>query len=126
LTLDGCFNSWQADGCGWNIGYLWRSMGWFGHAAVTLLVLMLVNTIAIVGDRLYRYSTAARQSRAFVRTAASALLAGRFHDVIAIAARNRHSHVAAVVAAGLNAFCCGAAKHYGYRSHRDCQASLSA
>jgi biopolymer transport protein ExbB/biopolymer transport protein TolQ len=79
-------------------------MDWFGHAAVTLLGLMLANTVVIVVGRLYRYSAASRQSRDFVRDAATALRDGRFDEVIAIAARNSRSHVATLVATGLSAF----------------------
>jgi len=64
----------------------------------------MANTVVIVSGRLFRYSAARRQSRAFVRDAAAALRDGRFDQVLAIAARNQRSHVAAVVAAGLAAF----------------------
>lgn len=79
-------------------------MDWFGHAAVSLLALMLADTVVIVAARLARYSRARRQSSTFVRDAAAALRDGRFDEVIAIAARNSLSHVATVVAAGLAAF----------------------
>jgi hypothetical protein len=102
--LDAWLNWLDADGCVWGLWYLWGKLDWFGHAAVCLLALMLVNTVVIVGDRLFRYSAARRQSCAFVRDAAVALRDGKFEEVIAIAARNTRSHVAAVVAAGLAAF----------------------
>jgi biopolymer transport protein ExbB/TolQ len=65
---------------------------------------MLVNTAAIVEHRFYRYRQARKQSRAFVRDALSALREGDFREVTKIAKRNRLSHVASVVAAGLAAF----------------------
>jgi biopolymer transport protein ExbB/TolQ len=102
--LDACSSSWQSNGCEWSIGYLWRSMDWLGRGDVALLALMLLNAVVIICHRFYRYSTARRQSRAFVHDAAAALRDGRFDEVITIAARQRRSHVATVVAAGLNAF----------------------
>jgi biopolymer transport protein ExbB/biopolymer transport protein TolQ len=102
--LDTWLNWLDADGCVWGLWYLWGKLDWFGHAAVILLALMLANTIVIVGGRLFRYSAARRQSRAFIRDAADPLRYGRFDKVIAIAVRNSRSHMAAVVAAGLAAF----------------------
>jgi biopolymer transport protein ExbB/TolQ len=99
-----CFNSLQADGCGLGLEFLWRSMGALGRGDVTLLALMLVDALVIVSLGLYRHGAARRQSRAFVRDAATALRDGRLDEVISIAARNPRSHVAAVVADGLTAF----------------------
>jgi biopolymer transport protein ExbB/biopolymer transport protein TolQ len=79
-------------------------MNWLGRGDVALLALMLVNAVVIICHRFYHYSTARRQSRAFVHDAAAALRDGRFDEVITIAARHRRSHEATVVAAGLNAF----------------------
>lgn len=103
--LEACLNSLHAEGCGWNIEYLWRSMDWLSRGDVLLLGLMLANTIAIVCYRAYRHRTARGQSRAFVRDSAAALRDGRLEEVISIAMRNQRSHVAAVIAAGLAAFC---------------------
>jgi biopolymer transport protein ExbB/TolQ len=69
-----------------------------------LLVLMLANIGVIICFRLYRNNTARRQSRTFIRDAASALRDGKFDDVITIAARNSESHVASIVAEGLAAY----------------------
>lgn len=52
----------------------------------------------------YHYREARKQSCAFVRDAASALREGDFREVTKIAERNRLSHVASVVLAGLAAF----------------------
>jgi biopolymer transport protein ExbB/biopolymer transport protein TolQ len=79
-------------------------MGWLSRADVTLLALILVNTVVIICHRTYRYSTARGQSRAFVRDSSNALLHGRFDEAISIATRNSQSHVASVVAAALFAF----------------------
>ena len=65
---------------------------------------MLVNTVVIVCHQYYSFGIARRQSRAFVREAQAPLRAGRFDEVISVAARYRWSHVATVVGAGLTAF----------------------
>lgn len=104
LMLDACLNSWQANGYGWGMGYLWRSMRWLSRVDVGLLALMLVNTLVIICQRVYGHSAARRQSCTFVRDAAAALRDGKFDNVISIAARNSRSHVATLIAAGLTAF----------------------
>jgi biopolymer transport protein ExbB/TolQ/biopolymer transport protein ExbD len=88
----------------WNLARLWHSMDWLGRADFMLLALMLANTGAILCFRLYRYSTARRQSRTFIRDAASVLRDGKFDEVITIAARNRRSQVANIVAEVLAAY----------------------
>ena len=102
--LDVCFNSWQAHGCEWSIADEWRSMGGFDRADITLLALMLANTVVIIWRRTRRYSQATRQTRIFVREAAVALCQGSFRNLAAISARNSRSPVATVVAAALTAF----------------------
>jgi biopolymer transport protein ExbB/TolQ len=102
--LDAWLNWLDADGCVWGLWYLWGRMDWFGHAAVSLLALMLANAVVIVAGRLYRYGAARRQSRVFVRDAASALRDGKLDEVIAIAVKNKRSHVASVVADGIATF----------------------
>jgi biopolymer transport protein ExbB/TolQ len=79
-------------------------MGLLGRAVVSFLLLMLFNEALIVAGRLYRYSLARSQSRAFVRDAATAFRGGEVDAVLAIAARNQQNHVASVVAAGVTAF----------------------
>jgi biopolymer transport protein ExbD/biopolymer transport protein ExbB/TolQ len=81
----------------WNVGELWRSSDLLGRADFLLLAFMLANTGAILCFRLYRYSAAQRESRTFMRDAASPLREGRFDEVISIAARNSRSHFAKIV-----------------------------
>jgi biopolymer transport protein ExbB len=88
----------------WNVGQLWRSMDRLNQADFLLLAFMLANTGAILCFRVYRYSAARRESRTFMRDAASPLREGKFDEVISIAARNSRSHVANIVAAVLTAY----------------------
>ncbi len=87
----------------WNV-YLWRSMDGLGRVVIVLLALMLMNIAGIICYRLYCYSAARRQSRAFARDATSAVRSGNFDEVITVAVRNNQSHVARVVAEGLAAY----------------------
>jgi biopolymer transport protein ExbB/TolQ len=102
--LGSCVNSWQSNACGWSLFDLWYAMGWLSRADVIFLAIMLVDTAVIVCQRLYRYRTAAKQSREFIRDAAMGLRDGEFDEVISVALRTTQSHVAAIVGAGLTAF----------------------
>jgi biopolymer transport protein ExbB/TolQ/biopolymer transport protein ExbD len=88
----------------WNVGQLWRSMDRLNQADFMLLSFMLANTGAILCFRVYRYSAARRESRTFMRDAASPLIKGKFDEVISIAARNKRSHGANLVAEVLAAY----------------------
>jgi biopolymer transport protein ExbB len=88
----------------WNLARLWHSMDWLGRADFMFLALMLANTGAVICFRLYRYNTARRESRTFIRDAASVLRDGKFDEVITLAARNSRSHVANIVVGVLAAY----------------------
>ncbi len=88
----------------WNVGELWRSMDRLNEADFLLLAFMLANTGAILCFRVCRYNAARRESRTFMRDAASPLREGKFDEVISIAARNKRSHVANLVAEVLAAY----------------------
>jgi biopolymer transport protein ExbB/TolQ len=98
FCLDILVNLWEA------VENLWRSTDRFGRGDVALLAVMLVNVVVLVSLRLFRHSIARKQTHAFTLDAAAALRDGRFDELIATAARNRGSHVATVVAAGVTAF----------------------
>jgi biopolymer transport protein ExbB/TolQ/biopolymer transport protein ExbD len=98
-----CLNSWQTYGCEWGIGYLWRWMNWIARFDVFALALMLVYIVIVVSRSSYRCHVACRQSRAFMRAAASAFSSGAFDEVLTIAARTRRSPVAAMVTTGITA-----------------------
>src|SRR5258706_14864906 len=102
--LEVCFNSGQVYGCGSRIAGQWNSMGWLERSDVTLLGLMLANTVVIVGHRLRRYDQASSQNLAFIHKEPSALRNGDLHNVIALSARNDRSPIATVVASALTAF----------------------
>ena len=82
----------------WDADQLWRSMDRLNQADFLLLAFMLANTGVIFCFHLCRYRAARRESRTFMRDAASKLREGRFDEVISIATRNERSHVADIIA----------------------------
>lgn len=88
----------------WNVDQLWRSMDRLNQADFLLLAFMLANTGAILCFRVYRYGTGRRESRSFMRDAASPLREGKFDEIISIGTRNERSHVAHIVAEVLAAY----------------------
>jgi biopolymer transport protein ExbB/TolQ len=96
-----CLNSWQAYGCEWTVGYLWRWMNWITRLDVYALALMLAYIVIIVSRGSYRHHIACHQTRTFMRDAANAFHSGAFGEVIAIAAKTPRSPVAAMLSSGL-------------------------
>src|SRR5258705_2946412 len=70
---------------------------------ITLFVLS-VYSFGVMIDRALMYSAARKQSRIFVQQVAGALKDGKLDEAIAIAERNKKSHIAKVVATGLSEF----------------------
>ncbi len=60
-----CSNSWQADGCEWSIGHLWRTSDWIERLIFVALALMLAYTVFILSRFLCSYYLSRRESRAF-------------------------------------------------------------
>ncbi len=83
---------------------LWNQMGVPAKAVVVLLFIMSVISIGVMVDRWLVYSAARRQSREFAPAVAGALKNGRVDEAIKIAERNKKSHLAKVVTAGLAEF----------------------
>ncbi len=83
---------------------LWHQMGIAAKAVVIVLFIMSVISIGVMVDRWLVYSAARRQSREFAPAVAGALKNGRVDEAIKIAERNKKSHLAKVVTAGLAEF----------------------
>ena len=88
----------------WNLFGMWHSMGATAQGVVIVLLAMSATSIGIAVDRSLRYRAARRTSRAFVRQVAESLADGKVADAISVAKRNKRSHIAKVVAAGLADF----------------------
>jgi biopolymer transport protein ExbB len=89
---------------GWDVVSLWRQMGIAAKIVVVILFIMSGYSIAVMIDRAMAYSAARKQSRTFAPAVAGALRDGRIDEAIKVAERNKKSHLAKVVTAGLMEF----------------------
>jgi biopolymer transport protein ExbB len=88
----------------WNIKDMFQHMGGLAISVVVILFLLSIYSIGVMIDRALMYSAARKQSRVFVQQVAGALKDGKLDEAIAIAERNKKSHIAKVVATGLSEF----------------------
>ena len=89
---------------GWDVFSLWRQMGFLAKIVVVILAIMSVWSIGVMIDRAMAYSAARKQSRVFAPAVAGALREGKIDEAIKVAERNKKSHLAKVVVAGLQEF----------------------
>src|ERR1700674_1404146 len=88
----------------WDPLSMWKQMGWMARIVVIVLFLMSGWSIGIMIDRALAFSAARSQSRSFAPAVAGALKDGKIEEAIKVADRNKKSHLAKVVAAGLQEF----------------------
>jgi biopolymer transport protein ExbB/biopolymer transport protein TolQ len=89
---------------GWDIRSLWTQMGLLAKIVVLILLVMSAWSIGVMIDRGIAFSAARKQSRMFAPAVAGALRDGRIDEAIRVAERNKKSHLAKVVTAGLQEF----------------------
>jgi biopolymer transport protein ExbB len=89
---------------GWDPISLWKQMGWLARFVVIILFIMSAWSIGVMIDRYIAFNAARKQSRAFAPAVAGALRDGKIDEAIRIAERNKKSHLAKVVTAGLQEF----------------------
>jgi biopolymer transport protein ExbB len=94
----------QDQSVGWDPISLWHQMGWIAKTVVVILFVMSGWSIGVMIDRWLAFSAARKQSRAFAPAVAGALRDGRIDEAIKVAERNKKSHLAKVVTAGLMEF----------------------
>ena len=94
----------QASGSTWSLQSMWTSMSTLPRVVVGILFVLSVYSFGVMIDRALMYSAARKQSRVFVQQVAGALKEGKLDEAIAIAERNKKSHIAKVVATGLSEF----------------------
>src|SRR3974390_3847861 len=94
----------QEASVGWDPVSLWKQMGILAKTVVIILFIMSGWSIGVMIDRAMAFSAARKQSRAFAPAVAGALREGKIEEAIKIAERNKKSHLAKVVAAGLHEF----------------------
>jgi len=83
---------------------MWASMTLLVKFVVFVLFALSVYSFGVMFDRALMYIAARKQSRVFVQQVAGALKDGKLDEAIAIAERNKKSHIAKVVATGLSEF----------------------
>jgi biopolymer transport protein ExbB/biopolymer transport protein TolQ len=94
----------ESAGIGWDPISLWRQMGVLAKVVVLILFIMSGWSIGIMIDRAMAYGAARKQSRMFAPAVAGALREGKIDEAIKVAERNKKSHLAKVVTAGLQEF----------------------
>jgi biopolymer transport protein ExbB/biopolymer transport protein TolQ len=83
---------------------LWSHMAWMARAVAIILFIESVWSLAVMIDRYLYFSAARKQSREFAPKVAGALKDSKLEEAIKIADRNKKSHLAEVVTAGLQEF----------------------
>jgi biopolymer transport protein ExbB/TolQ len=83
---------------------LWGNMGNLAKAVVIVLFIMSIWSLAVIIDRWLYFSAARKQSREFAPRVAGALKEGKLDEAVKVADRNKKSHLAEVVTAGLQEF----------------------
>ncbi len=83
---------------------LWNSMSWIPRIIVIILFAMSAISIGVMIDRAFAFNAARKQSRSFAPAVAGALREGKIDEAIRVAERNKKSHLAKVVTAGLQEF----------------------
>ncbi len=91
-------------GSQWDLRTMWGNMSLIAKIVVFILFVLSVYSFGVMIDRALMYSAARKQSRIFVQQVAGALKDGKLDEAIAIAERNKKSHIAKVVATGLSDF----------------------
>src|SRR4029077_6548733 len=94
----------QTTGSTWDLRTMWGQMSLLPRLVVITLFVLSVYSFGVMIDRALMYSAARKQSRIFVEQVAGALKDGKLDEAIAIAERNKKSHIAKVVATGLSEF----------------------
>src|SRR5216684_677282 len=88
----------------WDLRSMWSQMSALPRTVVVILFVLSIYSFGVMIDRALMYSAARKQSRVFVQQVAGALKDGKLDEAIAIAERNKKSHIAKVVATGLSEF----------------------
>src|SRR5215467_1312722 len=94
----------SSTGSSWDLRSMWSQMSILPRAVVITLFILSIYSFGVMIDRALMYSAARKQSRIFVQQVAGALKDGKLDEAIAIAERNKKSHIAKVVATGLSEF----------------------
>lgn len=94
----------SAEGGGFTMGEMIKSLGVVGWGVIIILFIMSVYAIAVAVERLLTYRAAKEQSRQFAPRVAQALKNDRIEEAIGISDKHKKSHLAMVVSSGLQEF----------------------
>jgi biopolymer transport protein ExbB/TolQ len=83
---------------------LWHNMGALVKGVVIVLFIESIWSLAVIIDRALYFNAAKKQSREFAPRVAGALKEAKLDEAIKVADRNKKSHLAEVVTAGLQEF----------------------
>ena len=83
---------------------MWLHMGWPARSIAIILLGMSAWSLGVMVDRWLAFQAARKQSRQFAPMVAGALREGKLDEAIRMAERNKKSHLAKVVNAGLLEF----------------------
>jgi len=89
---------------GFSLPDMWHQMGDLAKGVVFVLFIMSIWSLAVMIDRWLYFSAARKQSREFAPKVAGALREGKLDEAVKVADRNKKSHLAEVVTAGLQEF----------------------
>src|ERR1051325_11697509 len=87
-----------------NLWQMWLHMLWPARTIAIILLGMSAWSLGVMMDRWLAFQAARKQSRHFAPIVAGALRDGKLDEAIRVAERNRKSHLAKVVNAGLLEF----------------------
>src|SRR5262249_43551855 len=88
----------------WDPLSLWNQMGCRAGGIVITLLIMPAWLFGVMSARNVAFNAARKQSRQFAPAVAGALREGKLDEAIRVAERNKKSHLAKVVTAGLQEF----------------------
>src|SRR5512143_4311815 len=94
----------DAGGASWDLISMWHQMGILAKVVALILFVMSGWSIGVMIDRWMAFNAARNQSRTFAPAVAGALREGKIDEAIKVAERNKKSHLAKVVTAGLQEF----------------------
>jgi biopolymer transport protein ExbB/TolQ len=103
-SIPAAFLFFQDQQVGFDLISLWHQMGILAKVVVGILFVMSGWSFGVMIDRWMAFNAARKQSRAFAPAVAGALRDGKIDEAIKVAERNKRSHLAKVVTAGLMEF----------------------
>ncbi len=89
---------------GFDIVHLFKQMSALAIVIVAILFIMSAWSIGVMIDRFFYFNAARSQSRAFAPAVAGALKDGRLEEAVRLGEKNKKSHLAKVLTAGLQEF----------------------